>query len=1259
MCLTSYSGKIVTLEMNTNSKDSCEDRNMPNQTHNITSEGVKNGSDTSWRLTSFYGAKYQPMEILSDASDSEYDEDNTFTVVDVGDSVISEGDVSDTSEHFDSSDPLASSDLCIPDETNTHSNFNIKGKETLVNKINKVRNYNYDSSDSDSDNNQEKTIPKHKKIKVEVLSPDSVLPASSGSQAGSSTTTTTVHTASDSGSQPSDTTPITITNSDSQPGGSPPNTNPNSVSQPAETPVSKQQTWACNVRKNAKNHGLSYYTKIKGTNELREMPARKIGNPCNCKNKCFEKVTEEGIESIFKHFWAMGDYNMQNSYLTGRIQQMGLKRKRTKSEESKKTCTNIYTVEFKKKIHIVCREAFLSIHDIKKGRTSTALKKKTEGGGIIKDLRGLNPNTNSRKYSKEVVNCGHNHIGKFISSYNKDIQVPVVDDGDIIKIEDVIDTSLNFDVKIEEDVIDTSVNFDVKIEGGVIDTSVNFYSSDPLASSDPSIPDKTNTHSNCNIKGRDTLVDKIRYCNYDSSDSDNDEEKTIPKHKKLKVEVLSPVSALTASSGSQTGGSIPTTIVPTASDSGSQHRDSTPTTITDSGSQPRGNPPNTYHNSVSQPAGTPISKQQTWACNVRKNAKNHGLSYYTKVKGTKELREMPARKIGKPCNCKNKCFEKVTEVGVESIFKHFWAMGDYNMQNSYLTGRIQQMDLKRNQTKFEESKKTCTNIYTVEFKKKLHTVCKEAFLSMHDIKKGRTSTALKKKTEGGGIIKDLRGLNPNTNKGKYSEEAVNCVHNHIRQLPVTSSHYTRKKKQKRQFLEADLSIRKIYGKYREFMSSYNKNIQVVSLKYYYKIFSNNYNIGFRPVAKDICQKCNRLQFIIAEGIKKAKNVEKYQKEQDEHKAQYITAYNALKAAKQPENNWVSICMDLQQTMPCPKLAVGSAYYKRKLSLYNLCVHDITKDESYMFVWEENNAGRGSVEIFSCLHKWLGDYILNTPKHPRNLRIFADNCGGQNKNLNMTLALLREVHVKHFDRIELCYLVPGHSFMACDKAFGMVEKNLRIYESIMSPEHYCMKIASSRAKKDFPLYHMKNYNFLDIEIFLRDRIACRRFVKDKAFQTAAQIIITHEYPIGFILKKDYHISDEMGEYCSVVPPMGNVESFSLGIVSMPQKYPQERQMNLKKVRDIESLGVYLGEENQWVKDLSMRQKELYGNTAAAAVPRDQDDPAIVPEGNQDQDDVDEQPDDQQDDHGYMNDRANEEFEYDPCVVYYIRSEKNKR
>ena len=48
----------------------------------------------------------------------------------------------------------------------------------------------------------------------------------------------------------------------------------------------------------------------------RVVPARSIGQPCNCSQKCFKKLIMNLVEVIFSNFWDLTDYNLEKSYLS-------------------------------------------------------------------------------------------------------------------------------------------------------------------------------------------------------------------------------------------------------------------------------------------------------------------------------------------------------------------------------------------------------------------------------------------------------------------------------------------------------------------------------------------------------------------------------------------------------------------------------------------------------------------------------------------------------------------------------------------------------------------------------------------------------------------------------------------------------------------------------------------------------------------------------------------------------------------------------
>ena len=157
-----------------------------------------------------------------------------------------------------------------------------------------------------------------------------------------------------------------------------------------------------------------------------------------------------------------------------------------------------------------------------------------------------------------------------------------------------------------------------------------------------------------------------------------------------------------------------------------------------------------------------------------------------------------------------------------------------------------------------------------------------------------------------------------------------------------------------------------------------------------------------------------------------------------------------------------ITVDLQKTLPTPKINTCLQYYKRKLWTYNLCIHDVKTGHASMYLWDESIAKRGSVEIASCmLH-----YIENEIKpEVTKLVVFSDNCGGQNKNWTLMCMYLRQIHANRFTRVEHIFMVAGHSYLPCDRDFGHIDRFIRNKE-MYNKDHYARSIRLARATKPF-------------------------------------------------------------------------------------------------------------------------------------------------------------------------------------------------
>ena len=139
---------------------------------------------------------------------------------------------------------------------------------------------------------------------------------------------------------------------------------------------------------------------------------------------------------------------------------------------------------------------------------------------------------------------------------------------------------------------------------------------------------------------------------------------------------------------------------------------------------------------------------------------------------------------------------------------------------------------------------------------------------------------------------------------------------------------------------------------------------------------------------------------------------------------------------------------------------------------------------------------------------------------------ADNCGGQNKNNKIVLALLRLIHMGYFNRIELAFMLPGHSYLPCDQHFGVITRNLNKESIIASPASLKELMVTARKKEEYKVYDLKRDEIVDLDVLtekeLDKRVALIRTSNDdpKAFSTSSVIVMKISKKNGYILKKIY-------------------------------------------------------------------------------------------------------------------------------------------
>lgn len=113
------------------------------------------------------------------------------------------------------------------------------------------------------------------------------------------------------------------------------------------------------------------------------------------------------------------------------------------------------------------------------------------------------------------------------------------------------------------------------------------------------------------------------------------------------------------------------------------------------------------------------------------------------------------------------------------------------------------------------------------------------------------------------------------------------------------------------------------------------------------------------------------------------------------------------------------------------------------------------------MWDECVASRGAQEVGSCLAHYIKNNVTT-----RNLIMYSDQCGGQNRNFKMAALCTFLVSCEEYtvDRIDHKFLVSGHSYLPNDQDFGLVEKNKKHYPNVYLPDDWVSVVRETRKKK---------------------------------------------------------------------------------------------------------------------------------------------------------------------------------------------------
>lgn len=457
-----------------------------------------------------------------------------------------------------------------------------------------------------------------------------------------------------------------------------------------------------------------------------------------------------------------------------------------------------------------------------------------------------------------------------------------------------------------------------------------------------------------------------------------------------------------------------------------------------------------------------LRNPEEWKRRKSSVLREKGLEYVSqtgKVIPQKKIKEDPVLCKAK---CKLQCGSKFSLEARKEILDRFYKL-DNSSKTCILFKSIDLNPVSRHRIRAEGKKQSLRQYsfkYSVILEMKKILVCKDAFCALYQIgaKKVRN---IQKQLKSGQAVPSPCHQGKHTNRPhKICEEVIDFVVDHIKMFPSEHSHYSRNKNENKKYLSPLLNITKMYELYIEKCKEQGLDDKYfVKLSMYRHVFETKFNLSFGHPKSDTCSTCDS-----GEGT-------------TEHKMNYTTAFESQKADRQKplsDNSTCYVTMDLQQTMPLPKLSTSKAFYLRQMWLYNFGVHCITSlgTKSYFFTWTEDVANRGSFEIANCLFRFCKLLKEDNPQ-VNHLIIWSDSCSGQNKN-HLIICLYQYLILnRFFEVIEHKFPEVGHSYLDSDRDFGRIEKVIRRHQNIFIPDQY-RDIIKSASSKNSVCVNMENF-----------------------------------------------------------------------------------------------------------------------------------------------------------------------------------------
>ncbi len=187
-------------------------------------------------------------------------------------------------------------------------------------------------------------------------------------------------------------------------------------------------------------------------------------------------------------------------------------------------------------------------------------------------------------------------------------------------------------------------------------------------------------------------------------------------------------------------------------------------------------------------------------------------------------------------------------------------------------------------------------------------------------------------------------------------------------------------------------------------------------------------------------------------------------------------------------------LDYHKTLPCPKISAQDSHFLRKLRTNLLGIYCANEQHIHCFFYDDTIGGAGPNEVISSLNHLLNKLEAKYGRFDQ-LTLWSDNAPGQFKECFLFFYLEYLVKKGQFLRVDLKFLLEGHSFSICDRRFGCIQSFFDTVERVEVPKEWASLLKNSHLQ-NVEVHWMTLDMIMDFKSWLKGEYIARNEDVDK-------------------------------------------------------------------------------------------------------------------------------------------------------------------